>query len=64
MRIQEISVWNHDELVPVLAESSSEGFRHIERLIHEYETGINTFEQEDEALLNAECTIRWLGSAV
>ncbi|WP_339308978.1 GNAT family N-acetyltransferase [Paenibacillus sp. FSL k6-2145] len=50
MRIQEISVWNHDELVPVLAESSSEGFRHIERLIHEYETGINTFEQEDEAL--------------
>jgi len=50
MRIQEISVWNHDELVPMLAESSSEGFRHIERLIHEYETGINTFEQEGEAL--------------
>ncbi|WP_458462450.1 GNAT family N-acetyltransferase [Paenibacillus sp.] len=50
MRIQEISVWNHDDLVAMLAESSSEGFRHIERLIHEYETGINTFEQEDEAL--------------
>ncbi|PJN49925.1 hypothetical protein PAEAM_55370 [Paenibacillus sp. GM1FR] len=50
MRIQKISVWNHDDLVAMLAESSSEGFRHIERLIHEYETGINTFEQEDEAL--------------
>ncbi|WKL00620.1 hypothetical protein Q0F98_26855 [Paenibacillus amylolyticus] len=50
MRIQEISVWNHDELVLMLAESSSEGFRHIERVIHEYETGINTFEQEGEAL--------------
>ncbi|PQP83114.1 GNAT family N-acetyltransferase [Paenibacillus sp. PCH8] len=55
MRIQEISVWNRDELVAMLAESSSEGFRHIGRLIHEYESGINTFEQEDEALF--ECRI-------
>lgn len=51
MQIQEISIWNRDELLAMLAESSSEGFRHIERLIDEYETGINTFEQEAEALL-------------
>lgn len=55
MRIQEISVWNYEELVAMLAESSNEGFRHIERLIHEYETGINTFQQEDEALF--ECRV-------
>ncbi|MBE1446798.1 GNAT family N-acetyltransferase [Paenibacillus sp. OAS669] len=41
------------ELTRLVEESTGEGFRHLQRLIRDYESGTNTFDKQGEALFLA-----------
>ena len=48
--IRKVSRLNRDELDELRDESVREGFRFIQRLIDDYSTGVNRFDQEGESL--------------
>lgn len=41
------------KLAPLVEESSGEGFRHLQRLVSDYDSGRNRFDKEGEALFLA-----------
>ncbi|NHN34619.1 GNAT family N-acetyltransferase [Paenibacillus agricola] len=43
----------HTAISHLVAESSKEGFRHMKRLVDEYESGTNLFDKQGEALFIA-----------
>jgi hypothetical protein len=43
----------HTDISHLVAESSMEGFRHMKRLVDEYENGTNRFDKLGEALFMA-----------
>lgn len=45
----------------LLESSQDEGFRHIDRLVNEYKSGVNTFSQEGEVLFVAVDCAEWIG---
>ncbi|RKN70669.1 GNAT family N-acetyltransferase [Paenibacillus ginsengarvi] len=51
--IQKIDYLYKSKLLPLLAESTEEGFRHIARLADDYESGANRFDKLGEALFLA-----------
>ncbi|NHW35370.1 GNAT family N-acetyltransferase [Paenibacillus aceris] len=59
--ISEVKVLNTEHLSDLLWESTSEGFRHIQRFVHEYNTGINVFNLEGEALFECRMHHRIIG---
>jgi GNAT superfamily N-acetyltransferase len=50
MRVHKVDDLDTNLLVPLAEESAREGFRHLGRLINEYDAGSNQFDQEGEAL--------------
>lgn len=50
MMISEIKALKVDELEPLVLQSEQEGFRHLRRLVNEYQSGENTFSGQGEAL--------------
>ncbi|CAJ1316114.1 N-acetyltransferase domain-containing protein [Paenibacillus nuruki] len=50
MRISVIKELKVEELEPLVLQSEQEGFRHIRRLVNEYQSGENTFSGQGEAL--------------
>lgn len=50
MTVKRIKHLSAEELAHLAAESKRDGFRFLQRLIEEYESGINTFNQHGEAL--------------
>lgn len=50
-----------EDLAHLVAESSAEGFRHIKRLVDDYENGTNRFDQHGEALFVATHNHRIVG---
>lgn len=55
MIIHEVTDLVTADLTEILNESTEKGFRHILRLIHDYNDGINRFQRDNEALF--ECRI-------
>ncbi|MFD0678322.1 MULTISPECIES: GNAT family N-acetyltransferase [unclassified Paenibacillus] len=51
--IQKVNHLDTHKLILLVEESASEGFRHIKRLVNDYETGANKFDKEGEALFIA-----------
>jgi len=50
MIIHEVTDLVTADLTEILIESTEKGFRHIHRLIHDYNKGINRFQLDNEAL--------------
>lgn len=59
--IQEVTELVSADLNEILAESTEEGFRHISRLVEEYITGTNRFDQNSEALFECRMNHRVIG---
>ncbi|WP_282937381.1 GNAT family N-acetyltransferase [Paenibacillus sp. RC67] len=51
--IQKIDQLDTLQLSSLVEESIKEGFRHLQRLINDYESGVNTFDKQGEALFLA-----------
>jgi GNAT superfamily N-acetyltransferase len=51
--IQKVNHLDTHKLVLLVEESVSEGFRHIRRLVTDYENGVNKFDKDGEALFIA-----------
>ncbi|WP_274366241.1 GNAT family N-acetyltransferase [Paenibacillus thermotolerans] len=51
--IRKVNHLDPSTLNPLVASSAGEGFRHLKRLVSEYETGANTFDKVGEALFLA-----------
>ncbi|MGM1048054.1 MAG: GNAT family N-acetyltransferase [Bacillota bacterium] len=58
---QRVIDFKPEDLTELLAQSTAEGFRHINRLINDYITGINRFQNEDEALFECRVQNRVIG---
>lgn len=51
--IQKINHLDTHKLLPLVEESTIEGFRHLKRLVNDYESGVNKFDKDGEALFIA-----------
>lgn len=61
MIIQEVTDLVTADLNEILNESTERGFRHILRLIHDYNDGINRFQLDNEALFDCRIDHRVIG---
>lgn len=59
--VHEVADLNAADLTEILRESTEEGHRHINRLLREYITGTNRFDQESEALFACRMDHRLIG---
>ncbi|MDQ0114037.1 hypothetical protein [Paenibacillus harenae] len=51
--IQKVNHLDTRKLLLLVEESTSEGFRHLKRLVNDYETGVNKFDKDGEAVFIA-----------
>jgi GNAT superfamily N-acetyltransferase len=51
--IEKVKHLDTHKLILLVDESASEGFRHLKRLVNDYETGANIFDKDGEALFIA-----------
>jgi GNAT superfamily N-acetyltransferase len=51
--ISKVDIFIHTDISHLVEESSKEGFRHMKRLVDEYENGTNRFDKHGEALFTA-----------
>lgn len=51
--IQKVNHLDTHKLLPLVEESTIEGFRHLKRLVNDYESGVNKFDKDGEALFIA-----------
>lgn len=61
MIIHEVTDLVTADLTEILNESTREGFRHIHRLIHDYNEGINRFQLDNEVLFDCRIDHRVIG---
>jgi GNAT superfamily N-acetyltransferase len=59
--IKKINQISLKDIAELLEESKDEGFRHIERLLNEFESGVNRFDKPGEALYVAVVANRIVG---
>lgn len=53
INIQKVLTLDTDPLNHLVEESINEGYRHLKRLVDDFETGVNTFNKQGEALFVA-----------
>ncbi|MGG3279928.1 GNAT family N-acetyltransferase [Paenibacillus solani] len=61
MIIHEVTHLITADLTEILNESTEKGFRNIQRLIHDYNEGINRFQLDNEALFDCRIDHRVIG---
>jgi GNAT superfamily N-acetyltransferase len=61
VKISKVDILSKQKLYPLLDESKAMGFRFIERLITEWESGANCFEKHGEAFFVAKDNERLIG---